>query len=104
MVALASRPSALWPCRPGRSHRGDAEARLMPPSLQQVVRCGLEKEDRMKFMVTWSVRPDLLKPAVTRFLSNGSPVPQGVKSLGRWHKADGSGGFHLMETDDLKGV
>ena len=52
----------------------------------------------MKFMVTWSVRPDLLKPAVTRFLSSGGPVPQGVKTLGRWHKADGSGGFHLLET------
>ena len=58
----------------------------------------------MKFMVTWSVRPDLLKPAVTRFLSNGGPVPQGVKTLGRWHKADGSGGFHLLETEDLTGV
>lgn len=58
----------------------------------------------MKFMVTWSVRPDLLKSAVTRFLSSGGPVPQGVKTLGRWHKADGSGGFHLLETEDLKGV
>jgi len=46
----------------------------------------------------------LLKPAVTRFLSNGGPVPQGVKTLGRWHKADGSGGFLLLETEELKGV
>lgn len=54
----------------------------------------------MKFMTTWAVRPEKIKEATARFLATGGPPPEGVKSLQRWHKADLSGGFHLVESDD----
>jgi hypothetical protein len=33
---------------------------------------------------------------------NGCTAPEGVKLLGRWTRADFSGGFDLLETDDAK--
>jgi hypothetical protein len=56
----------------------------------------------MKFMVTWSVRPDQQKNATARFLENGGLPPSGVKMLGRWH-APGMG-FVLAETDSAKAL
>jgi hypothetical protein len=38
--------------------------------------------------------------AVARFLSGEAPPPAGVTILGRWHKADFSGGFTLIECND----
>ena len=54
----------------------------------------------MKVLSTWAVRPGAHKEAVSRFLSGGALPPQGVTLLGRWHKADASGGYSLYETDD----
>jgi hypothetical protein len=53
----------------------------------------------MKFMTTFSVRPGCVKQAAARFLAGEGAPEEGVKLLGRWHKADGSGGFSLHETD-----
>lgn len=53
----------------------------------------------MKFMSTWAVRPGATKEAVARFLAGQATPPAGVKLLGRWHKADLSGGFSLTESD-----
>jgi hypothetical protein len=55
----------------------------------------------MKFMITWKVRPGQLLPAVRRFLHSGGPVPPGAATLGRWHKADMTGGFHLIESTQI---
>jgi hypothetical protein len=55
----------------------------------------------MKFMITWKTRPELLRSAVRRFMQGGGPVPPGVTNLGRWHKADMSGGFHLVEAAQI---
>jgi hypothetical protein len=55
----------------------------------------------MQFMITWKVRPDTIREAVGRFLKTGGPIPQGGKSLGRWHRADISGGWHLVEADKI---
>jgi len=55
----------------------------------------------MKFMITWKVRPGELMPAVKRFLHSGAPVPAGVTALGRWHRADMSGGFTLVESAQI---
>ena len=52
----------------------------------------------MKFMSTWTVLPGTLKEAVHRFLAGQAAPPEGITHLGRWHKADGSGGFVLFET------
>ncbi|MBT8486878.1 MAG: DUF3303 family protein [Phycisphaerales bacterium] len=54
----------------------------------------------MKYMITWSISPGFHKPAAEGFLNSGAPVPDGLKTIGRWH-APGSGyGWHLIEGDD----
>ncbi len=53
----------------------------------------------MKFMTTWALRPGATKEAVARFLAGQGAPPPGVKLLGRWHKADMSGGYSLGESD-----
>lgn len=56
----------------------------------------------MKFMITWSLRPEHQKQAITRFLDTGAPPPTGIQMLGRWH---GPGiGFVLAETDNAKAI
>jgi hypothetical protein len=54
----------------------------------------------MKLISAWSIRPGTRQEAVNRFLSGGGMPPSGVALLGRWHKADASGGFSLFETGD----
>ena len=61
-------------------------------------------EGEMKFMLTFSLKPELKgrDEAISRFKKTGGQPPAGVKLLGRWTRADFSGGFDLMETDDAK--
>ncbi len=55
----------------------------------------------MKFISTYKFRDGAHSGAAKAFLAGGgAPPPEGVKILGRWHAADGSGGFSLFETDD----
>lgn len=54
----------------------------------------------MKFLSTWSIRPGCMPEAVARFLDGKAQPTAGITLLGRWHKADGSGGFSLSESDD----
>ena len=54
----------------------------------------------MKYMVTWTARPGTYKEAVKRFLKTGAPPPKGLKTIGRWHSAGSSCGFHLVEGTD----
>jgi hypothetical protein len=54
----------------------------------------------MKFMSTWTVLAGTLKEAVDRFLDGQGQPPDGVALLGRWHKADCSGGFALYESSN----
>ena len=35
--------------------------------------------------------------ALKRFLKTGAPAPKGLKTIGRWHAAGSSRGFHLVE-------
>jgi len=56
--------------------------------------------DAMKFMSTWTVLPGTLRETVDRFLGGQGQPPEGVTLLGRWHKADCSGGFVLFETSN----
>ncbi len=58
----------------------------------------------MKFLSTWSVRPGCLPEAVNRFLSGQAQPLAGSTLLGRWHKADLSGGFSLTESTDPKAI
>jgi hypothetical protein len=54
----------------------------------------------MKFMITWKISPAAYKMALERFLETGAPAPEGLKTLGRWHTAGSSKGFHLVEGSD----
>jgi len=54
----------------------------------------------MKFMITWKATPANYKTAVDRFLKTGGPATKGLKTIGRWHTAGSSRGFHLVEGSD----
>lgn len=56
----------------------------------------------MKFMMTFDWTPDTATraEAISRFRKTGGQPPKGAKLLGRWTRADFSGGFDLLETDD----
>ena len=53
----------------------------------------------MKTMLSWTVLPGAIHEAAEKFLTTGAPAQEGVTMLGRWHRADGSGGYALFETD-----
>ena len=55
----------------------------------------------MKFMYTWSAKEGALPEIVKRFLAGDATPPEGVTHLARSHKVDLSGGFSLLETEDL---
>jgi uncharacterized protein DUF3303 len=56
----------------------------------------------MKFMLTFSWKSDTKSrdEGIARFRKTGGQPPKGAKLLGRWTRADFSGGFDLLESDD----
>jgi len=60
----------------------------------------------MKFMVTFTLQPDSKKrtEGIARFKKFGTKAPAGAKFIGRLTRADLSGGFVLLETDDAKSL
>lgn len=56
----------------------------------------------MKFILTFTWAPDTQSraEAIERFRKTGGLPPEGVTLLGRWTRADLSGGFDLLETSD----
>lgn len=60
----------------------------------------------MKFMLTFTIKSEVKgrDEAIARFKKTGGQPPKGVKLLGRWTAADFSGGFDLLESDDVKGL
>jgi hypothetical protein len=48
------------------------------------------------------VGPATQKDASARFLQSGATPPNGIKTVGRWHYADGSGGVHVLECNDAQ--
>jgi hypothetical protein len=63
-------------------------------------------ESTMKFMLTFSLKPDTKArdEAIGRFKAAGGRSPKGAKLLGRWTAADFSGGFDLLESDDVRAL
>jgi len=57
----------------------------------------------MKFMLTFAIKPEAKgrDEAIARFKKTGGQPPKGAKLLGRWTAADFSGGFDLLESDDV---
>ena len=60
----------------------------------------------MKFMLTFSLKPETKTrdEAIGRFKAAGGRSPKGAKLLGRWTAADFSGGFDLLESDDVRAL
>lgn len=60
----------------------------------------------MKFMITYDWSPDAATRAkgFARFKKTGAATPKGVKLLGRWTRADFSGGYEIVEADDAKSL
>lgn len=60
----------------------------------------------MKFMLTFSIKPEVKgrDEAIARFKATGGQPPKGAKLIGRWTAADFSGGFGLLESDDVKAL
>ena len=56
----------------------------------------------MKFLSVYKFKSGAVGDAARKFLESGAPAPEGATLLGRWHNADLSGGFSLIETDDPK--
>ena len=56
----------------------------------------------MKFMLTFSWKPDTKTrdEGIAQFRKTGGQPPKGIRLLGRWTRADFSGGFDLLESDD----
>ena len=56
----------------------------------------------MKFIMSFEWQPDTKtrSEAISRFRRTGGQPPKGAKLLGRWTRADFSGGYDLLETDD----
>ena len=60
----------------------------------------------MKFIMTFDWTPDTKAraEAIARFRKTGGLPPKGAKLLGRWTRADFSGGFDLLESDDAQAM
>ncbi|MEA2325697.1 MAG: hypothetical protein QOE68_656 [Thermoanaerobaculia bacterium] len=60
----------------------------------------------MKFMLTFTWKPDSKTRAegFQRFAATGGLPPKGASLLGRWTRADLSGGFDVIETDDAQAL
>ena len=60
----------------------------------------------MKFLMTFSWKPDARtrEEGIARFRRTGGQPPKGAELLGRWTRADLSGGFDLLESNDPKAL
>jgi hypothetical protein len=60
----------------------------------------------MRFLCYFSWEPDTEKQAeaIRRFRATGGQPPAGAKLLGRWIRADFTGGVVLLESDDSKAM
>jgi Protein of unknown function (DUF3303) len=56
----------------------------------------------MRFLMTFEKKNALREHGApqARFQTMGAQVPKGARLIGRWLRADQSGGFDLLETDD----
>ena len=60
----------------------------------------------MKFMMTFEWKPDTRAraEAIARFRKTGGLPPASAKLVGRWTRADFSGGYDLIETEDAQAL
>ena len=77
-----------------------AEARMSIATARPPIR----REDAMRLMLTFTIRPKERDEAISRFKAAGGQLPEGVKLLSRWTAADLSGGFDLLDCEDVKAL
>jgi len=53
----------------------------------------------MKYMTTWTIRPENMKATINRFMTDNPQTP-GAKIIARWHVLGTGMGFTLWESDD----
>lgn len=60
----------------------------------------------MKFIMSFQWTPDTRTraEAIARFRKTGGLPPKSAKLLGRWTRADFSGGYDLIETNDAQAL
>ena len=58
----------------------------------------------MKFIVTYSIKPEQRSEGTARFLTTGAQPPHGVSMESRWHTADMNRGFVLCESNDAEAL
>jgi hypothetical protein len=58
----------------------------------------------MKFILTFTMKPETRDTAIARFVKTGGQPAKGVTLLGRWTRADLSGGVVLLESHDPMAV
>jgi hypothetical protein len=60
----------------------------------------------MKFMLIFSWKPDTKtrNEGIARFQTTRGTPPEDITLLGRWTRADFSGGFVLLESDDAQAL
>jgi len=60
----------------------------------------------MKFMLTFAIKPETKArdESIARFKKTGGQPPKGATLIGRWTAADFSGGFDLIESDDVQAL
>jgi hypothetical protein len=60
----------------------------------------------MKFICSFAWDPDkeIQDEAIRRFRATGGQPPAGARLLGRWTRADFTGGVVLLESDDPKAL
>jgi hypothetical protein len=54
----------------------------------------------MRFMLTYTLKPEARDAAIARFLQTQGAPPEGVQMLGRWQTVGSLGGFTLCESND----
>jgi len=58
----------------------------------------------MKFVIAWNIRPGNTREAVERFLGTGDPLPEGLNTVGRWHRTDLQSGIHIVESTEASAL
>jgi hypothetical protein len=55
----------------------------------------------MLFLARWQIDSDVRARVLDLFTRTGGTPPPGVRIVGRWHRADGTGGIMIVESDSM---
>jgi hypothetical protein len=58
----------------------------------------------MKFILGWKMRPEKLQETINYWFTSGDQLPSGVTTVARYHRADLSGGIHIVESIDAAAI